>query len=288
MNKKHQRDWDIRAEGDNDDNTNEGTIQLNSDEMDCVPEEVVNVEFIFSCMSDDYFLNIKHLIRPLFQFDNVNLTGVTDLILRMKEDVGITIKTDQDDDSIHAIFTLIPFKPFKDNISVQQLTAFIKEKASIAQHKSILSLLNNQHNSFGLLISERLINLPHELIPPALKLLIKEIGECEEEEGYDARFDVDYIIMMTKIAKKQKKSNNTNSQKKKKTNTNTYANVPEDTILYYKQEMILFEQFAYGSFNYKIPYIENHLKNLENSDEPQYISILFIKRNEFFTIINSL
>ena len=92
-------------------------------------EEIVNIEFVFSCVKEDYFLMIKNLIRNNFQFEDVSINGLADLIIKMREDIGTTIKVDNDEeDKILGVFTLIPFKFYKNNPVVNQILEMLNNK----------------------------------------------------------------------------------------------------------------------------------------------------------------
>ena len=92
-------------------------------------EEIVNIEFVFSCVKEDYFLMIKNLIRNNFQFEDVSINGLADLIIKMREDIGTTIKVDNDEeDKILGVFTLIPFKFYKNNPVVNQILEILNNK----------------------------------------------------------------------------------------------------------------------------------------------------------------
>ena len=59
----------------------------------------------------------------------------------------------------------------------------------------------------------------------------------------------------------------------------------ENNEAYYKFEAPLFFKKAVASIEYKIPYKEKNMDILENSNQPQYIKILFIKANEYYDTI---
>ena len=61
--------------------------------------------------------------------------------------------------------------------------------------------------------------------------------------------------------------------------------INENNEAYYKFEASLFLKTAVASIEYKIPYKENNMDVLENSNEPQYVKILFIKASDYFDTI---
>ena len=123
--------------------------------------------------------------------------------------------------------------------------------------------------NLGLIISERIVNLPEETVPPALGLATKEINECREveEKDYDKRFDFDYLILITKFVKIIGENRKDNKKMKKD------ESLLESNEAYYKFEAPLFFKKAVATVEYKIPYKEKNMDILENSKQPQYIKI---------------
>ena len=81
-----------------DNHQNEVDTQNQNDLFNCV--------FIFSCILPEYFLMIKNLILPNFILENISLNGLTDLIICMREDVGTTLKVENDEENkIFGVFT---------------------------------------------------------------------------------------------------------------------------------------------------------------------------------------
>ena len=254
-------------------------VEIDENELGSAKEkEVINVEFIFSCIKEEYFSMIKSLIRPIFQFEKVSLTGLSDLIIQMRENVGTTIIPDDDEDKIVGVFTVIPFRYFKENPSVMQIVSMINEKIEGAEGLTSNAKLKAKNilkkKAIGMIINERIINIPEELIPPAMKFISKEINECVSADDYDGRFKLEYMIIITRVAKRRESKGKKRKQIIENTNN-----------LYYKYETEIFLTKAEISFEYKIPYFEHDMEMLENETQPQFINILFIRAEEYFEIV---
>ncbi len=260
-------------------------------------EGMVNQEFVFSGLRDAYFHSIKNLIRSMFEYDDVNLSYLADLILSMKEDCGTAIKTEDEDETknkdieIFGIFSLVPLTffskgNFENNTKVsQQIITCLKSK--IDQYGSNLNdkatatdiLMNSK---LGLLVNERAINMPQAAIPVTLQFILNELSECREEETYDKRYEVEYLVIISKFAKKLNVDHG-KRVKKIKSDNNT-----NEEVLHYKFETEMFMQNAVVNVNYKIPYEQMNMEYLENKNEPQYYNIAFIKASNFLKIVNNL
>jgi protein BCP1 len=276
-NKKRQRDKDDEMEVEEE----EDAFDLEN-KMD---DEIENVEFNFSNILENDYHSLKSLLQPNFMFENINVGALADLLIAQHEDVGTTIRADDQ------IFGLFSYVPLSSNLAKKSHSSFIDEfynflklkckNADEANKNKILEIIGDKNANLGLIISERIVNLPEETIPPALGLATKEINECREveEKDYDKRFDFDYLILISKFVKIIGESNKKNKKVKKDEALNG------NNEAYYKFETPLFFKKAVASIEYKIPYKEKNMDVLENSNQPQYVKILFIKAKDYFDII---
>ena len=249
-----------------------------------IDDEIENVEFNFSNILESDYHSIKSLLQPNFQFEKINVGDLADYLISQHEDVGTTIRAG---DMIFGVFSYVPLShniqkkqhsPFFDDFST-----FLKLKINNADEKNRHKIMDIFQKNFnlGLVISERVVNLPEETVPPALGLATKEINECREveENNYDKRFDFDYLIIISKFVKITEEHRKDNKKKKKD------ENIKESNEAYYKFEMPLLFEKAEACIEYKIPYKENNMDALENSKQPQYMKILFMKAKDYFDII---
>ena len=274
-NKKRQReddDMDMEEEEDGFDLENK------------IDDEIENVEFNFSNILESDYHSLNSLLQPNFQFEKINVGNLSDFLISQHEDVGTTIRAG---DLVFGVFSYVSLthnlqkkehSPFFDDF-----LNFLKLKLNSADEKNkskIMEILQKNFN-IGLIISERVVNLPEETVPPALGLATKEINECREveENSYDKRFDFDYLILISKFVKITEETRKDNKKMKK----DEY--IKESNEAYYKFEMPLLLGNAEASIEYKIPYKEKNMDVLENSKQPQYVKIIFIKANDYYDII---
>ena len=249
-----------------------------------IDEEIENVEFNFSNILESDYHSLNSLLQPNFQFEKINVGNLSDFLISQHEDVGTTIRAG---DLVFGVFSYVSLthnlqkkehSPFFDDF-----LNFLKLKLNSADEKNkskIMEILQKNFN-LGLIISERVVNLPEETVPPALGLATKEINECREveENSYDKRFDFDYLILISKFVKITEETRKDNKKMKK----DEY--IKESNEAYYKFEMPLLLGKAEATIEYKIPYKEKNMDVLENSKQPQYVKILFIKASDYFDTI---
>jgi len=72
------------------------------------------------------------------------------------------------------------------------------------------------------------------------------------------------------------------SSKKKKTETK------KSNDIYYKFEDDYFVRESLAQIKYKIPYDKKFADFIENSSEPQYLNILFLKAADFYRVIKEI
>ncbi|KAJ9049169.1 Mss4p nuclear export [Entomophthora muscae] len=135
---------------------------------------------------------MNHFFGP----DKVNTSELADLILSQPL-IGSTIKTDDDDDAL-AIFTVLNINVHDDKPCIRQIKDYILSNASKnPEFQKVASTLfrpdSPQH--IGLLLNERLINMPVQLIPPMYKMLSEELQwAIDDKEPYN----FEYFLLLSK------------------------------------------------------------------------------------------
>ena len=336
MNKKRQRrEKNVKNKKCNkqkiNDSMEEEINDYNNEEKEKESEkDLFNCVFIFSCIMPEYFLMIKNLLMPNFFTENISLNGLTDLVICMREDIGTTLKVENDEENkIFGVFTLIPFPFYKDNPVVIQLINMLQNKIENLKVNNkfktdILNIIKNK--KIGMLINERFINLPEELIAPALNFVVNEMNECIEiandknNKNVDIKeknkYNLDYIIVYSRYVMKENKNEN---EKIKYENDNNYINDNNDQMqidddkyinlvikgnknkkpklekseemAFYKYEMENFLKKADYSFDYKLTggiYDSSCIYINQNNNEIQYMKIVLIKFKNFYDVISDL
>lgn len=210
--------------------------------------DMVNVEFEwFNFKPDIDFHGVKSLLRQLFDVDSqlFDLSGLTDLILSQPT-VGSTVKVDGEDTDAYAFLTILNLHEHREKKVIKDLTAYLVEKAKSSQALAPLSNVLASSSQVGLVLAERLINVPAEIAPPMYTMLIDEIeAAVEDKEPYE--FTHYLIISKTyqelASALDEEDAPRTKKSKASKTNREAFYFHPEDEVL---QRHAL----ALGSFEY--------------------------------------
>jgi hypothetical protein len=279
MEKKRKREKKNEDEMEIEEEENEIQFDINNNNNN---NELINVEFTFSNIVEDNFQLIKVLIQPNFEFEDVYVGDLSDILISQHEDVGTTIKVEE---NIFGVFSYIPISFYREKKLhknfIEKFYKFLNNKIekyydNNKNKENFLNILNNSNNNIGLVINERAMNLAEETIPPAMGLITKEINECKEMDDYDKRYDFDYFIILSKFVKIL------DNKKHKKTNLDDNNN-----IAYYKFEYPLFLKKCLYNVEYKIPFEEKDMSIRENKNEPQFMSILIIESDKYFKILKN-
>ncbi|GAA5828033.1 hypothetical protein JCM11251_005700 [Rhodosporidiobolus azoricus] len=182
-------------EGDSDEEDKEGS-----------DVEMLDVSFSFFDPQPQDYHSFKHLFSQLLQGDaaSLDLGGVADLVLEQKL-VGSTVKTDsgEGDEKAregdpYAVLTVLNLNVHKTNPALASLISYLLSKlpSSSPFHQTLSSLLETPADGssatdckhVGLVLSERLVNMPVQVVPPMYRMLGEEL-EWAREDGEPYHFD---------------------------------------------------------------------------------------------------
>lgn len=139
---------------------------------------------------------------------------------------------------------------------IQQLTTYLQQKASSNPSLSSLASLLSQDPvpPVGLILTERLINMPSEVVPPMYSMLQEEIAwAIEDKEPYNFSH---YLILSKNYEEVESKldTEETRPQKKKKRS----GNKAEQFYFHPEDEVLERHTQCTGSFEYTHQHDEGH------------------------------
>lgn len=171
-------------------NANENVNQDSSEED--ATSTLIDVDFDFFDLNPgaDYH-GINRLLVQLLGPDAENMWtgGLADLILSAAADsgVGSTIKTDGEEGDPCAFLTVLSCDAHKDSPAMRTLIDYIllKTKPDPSFYDTVSSLLatdvqsqNQTQTHVGIVVGERLINMPVQVIPPMYRMLVDEMKQA--------------------------------------------------------------------------------------------------------------
>lgn len=203
---------------------------------------VVQADFSFFDPKPDDFHGVKTLLQTYLDDQEWDLSGFTDLILGQTT-VGTVVKIEDDEDEgLFAVVTALNLWRYREQRCITTLKDFLLSKA--CQEKGVSDklrlLLGEQARNVGLLVSQRVVNLPPQLLPHLYNALFDEVSwATEDEPTEDLRnsFKFNHYLILSKIYK------NKNIEKKRK-----LSNDSDEPIIYVKPEDEIFHKLSSWSF----------------------------------------
>ncbi|KAL0541883.1 hypothetical protein IC582_021962 [Cucumis melo] len=205
--------------------------------------EEIQADFAFFDPKPDDFHGVKTLLQNYLDKTRWDDIGFSDLILGQTT-VGSVVKIEGDEDSgVFGFITALNLERYKDSRSIMDLKQYLLKVCKDNERENDLKkLLEEQTSSVGLIVSQRLVNLPPQLLPPLYDALFDEISWATEDEPtkeLQDSFRFKLYILISKIYKLK----TTNSKK-----TNRKKKPIQESFIYVKAEDEIFHKLCLWSF----------------------------------------
>lgn len=218
---------------------------------------MVNVDFEwFNFDPEIDFHGIKGLLRQLFDVDAQLLatSALADLITQ-NNTVGSTVKVDSKANDAYAFLTALNLREHRDaQPAVADLVAYLSTKASqspsAALAEAVPRVLKGEDGDahVGLVLGERLINMPPEISPPLYSMLVDEV-EAAVEDGEPWAF-THYLVVSKGYHEVQSQLDDGSGVRKSK---KSKAGGGDSAPMFYfhpEDEVLQKHAVAVGSFTY--------------------------------------
>lgn len=227
----------------------------------------------------------KAPLKPVVE--DLDVGELADLILgEQKEWVGCTVKCDEEDCDPYAFASVLDLKFYQQKPSVLGLTRYLSavlhsSARSSTQAEELLGIfeesLKPQGNGIGLLLSERLINMPVQVIPQLLVQLGNEIKHAQSKNAPGLQFDKVLIpsrVFIVPSGQDQKDeinptfepANNHHQQQDSNKKNKLEVNFDKDIGLYHPEDEII-SQFASHTIRFSLGKTEENSRSLDTNNE---------------------
>jgi protein BCP1 len=208
---------------------------------------MVNVEFEwFNFKPDIDFHGLKTLLRQLLDVDSqlFDLSALADLILSQPT-VGSTVKVDGEETDAYAFLTILNMHEHRGKPAMKALIDYILEKSKTTEGLAPLASLI-PGAQVGLVLAERLINVPSEISPPMYGMLIDEIeAAVEDKEPYEFTH---YLILSKTY---HEIASALDQEEKPRTKKNKVAKNSRETFYFHPEDEVLQKHaLAFGTYEY--------------------------------------
>ncbi|KAF9645024.1 hypothetical protein BDM02DRAFT_3149483 [Thelephora ganbajun] len=214
--------------------------------------ELIDIDFeFFDPIADIDWHGVKRLLVQLLQADApiFHLNSLTDLILSQPL-IGSTVKCDGRESDPYAFLSVLNLNTHADHPSIKSLAEYFLSKANPnpALRTVLGDVLGSSSNDHvGLILSERLVNMPVQIIPPMYRMLADEIKWAVEE---DEPFNFKYYLILARtyhLSPEELKDLGQNSDRSKRRRGQVNAN---DIPCFFHPEDEQFQQASMYSVHY--------------------------------------
>ena len=130
-------------------------------------QEIINIDFdFFNGNPDVDFHALKNLMRQLFGPQESNRIQLSELANLILDSPTTTIKTDGKESDPYCFLSFIDYKANKDSDYAKYLRKVDPKLATFLQ------TIDQSEKTCSLVLSERLINMPPEVVPPLYTCLL--------------------------------------------------------------------------------------------------------------------
>ncbi|KAG5519401.1 hypothetical protein PMAC_002028 [Pneumocystis sp. 'macacae'] len=152
--------------------------------LELADEELLNVDFEFFNLRSTDASTLRNLLRQLFgpEFEYFDISGLLDLILSQNL-VGSVVKVDGIQSDPFAFLTVLNLNYHKEKTCIKQILSYIVSIIGSNNEfsEAFNTLLEKSDSDMGLILSERIINMPTQIVPSMYELLFEEIDWALED-----------------------------------------------------------------------------------------------------------
>ncbi|KAJ2856835.1 Mss4p nuclear export, partial [Coemansia asiatica] len=152
--------------------------------------EIVEVDFEFFDPKEPDYHAIKRLLLSTFGDDSedFNISMLADLCLAQPH-IGSTVKMEEAGDP-YAFLTILGMREHRETEVVKQIVEYLLKKVPDEGKQRLLQILES---NVGLVLNERIVNMPPQVVPPMFRMLVEELGWARED-GKPVDFDY-YLVL---------------------------------------------------------------------------------------------
>ncbi|KAI9912229.1 hypothetical protein PsorP6_009849 [Peronosclerospora sorghi] len=220
---------------------------MNAEERAVAAGESVSVDFIFSDPRESHFHIVKQfLLSYMPRSQPFDVSGLANAIVGQVT-AGTMVSVEGQDD-VYGFVTALNLKRFEKETSIQQVVQLVTNKCPSVERPKLQQILSTKN--VALVINERMINLPYQLVPALHSALHKDIewaAKNEDTEELRSSFQMDYFLILATCTERKSRRGGSSKSKKMKT---TYD---ETTKFFQNFEDEFLEQEAEVTFAIETP-----------------------------------
>ncbi|KAF8770655.1 Protein BCCIP like protein [Argiope bruennichi] len=191
--------------------SSESDSNSEAEEMQTEPIETIQVDFDVKVPEPSDFHGIKNLLHQLFLKAHINTSELTDLLIQQRKITGVIkqavdddMEADADDeedlDVNFGVFSVVNLTEKNNLNSINEIKTYLlshcKKAASDEDFQTFQRILDDKKKHVGLIISERMVNIPPKIAVPLYSGLSYDMAKAKSK---GEAFDFEYFILICKI-----------------------------------------------------------------------------------------
>ncbi|KAJ2614824.1 Mss4p nuclear export [Coemansia sp. RSA 1365] len=152
---------------------------------------MVDIDFEFFDPATDDFHAMKHMLSSAFGDDaeEFNISELVEMILEQNA-IGSTVKLEEGGDP-YGLMSVVDMRAHNEKTVIKQIKRYLEKKADAQKMGGRLREILDGHT--GLLINERVINMPPQVVAPMLRMLAEE---TKRATAAGESFDFEYYLLL--------------------------------------------------------------------------------------------
>lgn len=208
-------------------------------------EGAVQADFVFFDPKPGDFHGVKVLLQTYLDNKQWDLSCFVDLILGQPT-VGTVVKIENDeDDGVYSVVSALNLGRYKDSKCIIELKDHLLKVCHDTDVMAKLRTLLGEHaQDVGLIVSQRVVNLPPQLLPPLYDALFDEVEWATEDEPtveLQSYFRFKFYLIISKIYKHKNADQNKGTTKS-----------GEEAVIFIKPEDEIFLELSSWSFSFPL------------------------------------
>lgn len=174
-----------------------GQYEDSSDSSEEEKEETIQVAFDFSDPSSLHYSSLKQFMSMYLPLDCFPATEMADLIIEQVS-VGTMIGVENEKE-VYGFITALNITHYQNKISMSMITDYLKQHCPQEHRDELNTMLTSKKTA--LILNERMVNLPYQLVPPLHEALHQDINWAISNGDTETRhqFDIDTFIFISTI-----------------------------------------------------------------------------------------
>lgn len=157
----------------------------------------IDITFEFKDPNPEFYHSVRSMLRGFLPQSPVDQSALADSIAGTTEIGTMVVQEEMTD--LFGLMTMVNLGMHRDLAFVQQIRAYLIDKCPSGKAARLKTLLENRESACAILVNERMVNLPPQLVPQMHGSLCQDITwarENAEDEADELEQAFDYVVVV--------------------------------------------------------------------------------------------